>query len=324
MKLYKSAVILLILIFAVSGHAQKKLAQTGFQFLSVGQDARATAMGGAFTTMEGMSNALFYNPAGISRLNSTLDITANYFSWMAGIKHMSVSAAYSLMNGQYGVIGLSVQSIDYGDIEGTMVWENTPGYIETGTFSPSAIAIGLAYGRSLTDKFVIGGQVKFVSQYLGRSALPNGITQRNVADAFAFDFGTIYHTGFRSLRFGMSVRNFSEEIKFEEEGFQLPLTFKIGLSANAFDYFLTNLREQSLLLVFDAVHPRSYPEYINVGAEYHVLEQVAVRFGYVTNQDEYDYSVGLGFKTLGAHFDYSYMPFGVFNDIHRFSLHLSY
>lgn len=325
MKLYKLSVLILLVVgFSANGFAQKKLAQTGFQFLSVGQDARATAIGGAFTTMEGMSNALFYNPAGISRLSSTVEVTANYFNWIADIKHMSFSAAYSFRNGEYGVLGISVQSIDYGEIEGTMVWENSEGFIETGTFSPSALAIGLGYGRKLTDKFVVGGQVKFVSQYLGKSALPVGVTQRNVADAFAFDFGTIYRTGFKSLNFGMSVRNFSEEIKFEEEGFQLPLTFKLGLSANFFDYFFTGSEERSLLIVFDAVHPRSYPEYLNIGAEYALLDQVALRMGYVSNQDEYDFSAGAGFQAYGVIIDYSYMPFGVFNDIHRFSLHLSY
>ena len=56
----------------------------------------------------------------------------------------------------------------------------------------------------------------------------------------------------------MSVRNFSQEIKFEEEGFQLPLTFKIGLSINALDFTSLNPEDHALLVVLDAVHPRSY------------------------------------------------------------------
>ena len=46
----------------------------------------------------------------------------------------------------------------------------------------------------------------------------------------------IYKTGFKSLNLGMSIRNFSEEIKYIEEGFQLPLTFRIGASIDALDF----------------------------------------------------------------------------------------
>ena len=71
MKKYCTLIILsIIFIFVCNINAEEKRAQTGFQFLSVGQDARAVAMGNAYTTMEGISNALFYNPAGIARINS--------------------------------------------------------------------------------------------------------------------------------------------------------------------------------------------------------------------------------------------------------------
>ena len=71
--------IIFINVFVFNITAEEKLAQSGFQFLSVGQDARAVAMGNAYTTKEGISNALFYNPAGIARTNSMLDISANMY-----------------------------------------------------------------------------------------------------------------------------------------------------------------------------------------------------------------------------------------------------
>ena len=58
--LFSLSVILLVLSALMSGlSAQDKLAQSGFQFLSVGQDARAAGMGEAFTTVEGTPTALF-------------------------------------------------------------------------------------------------------------------------------------------------------------------------------------------------------------------------------------------------------------------------
>jgi hypothetical protein len=313
------------IVFGFNINAEEKLAQSGFQFLSVGQDARAVAMGDAHTTMEGMSNALFYNPAGIARITSMVDISANMFTFIADIKHLSFSGTYSPLDGQYGVVGFSLQAVDYGSLEPTMVWANPDGFIDLDNdLNPSALSVGLGYGRQLSEKFVVGGQIKYVTQYLGENMIPGEGMVKNVAGAVSFDFGTIYHTGFESLVFGMSVRNFSEEIKYEEEGFQLPLTFKIGISANLFDFALPGEDEHQLMFLVDAVHPRSHAEYLNVGMEYEYLNSFAVRLGYVSGQDETDISYGLGLKQFGFGVDYAYTPFGVFDDLHRFTLHFSY
>ena len=315
----------LLLTGLLSGlSAQDKLAQTGFQFLSVGQDARATGMGDAFTTVESTPNALFYNPAGIASIDKMVDLRANFFEFIADIKYTSFALASSPWGNQYGVIGLTVQAVNYGEVQGTMVWQNADGYVDTEIMEPSAMAIGLGYGKALSDRFLVGGQVRWVAQSLGKSVIPGIGTKNNVADVLSFDFGTIYRTGFKSLSFGMSVRNFSQEIKFEEEGFQLPLTFKIGLSINALDFTSLNPEDHALLVVLDAVHPRSYSEYINVGFEYVFMNAVALRAGYVTNQSEYDYALGFGLQQFGFRVDYAYQDFGVFSSLHRFSVGFSY
>ena len=201
--------IIFISVFVFNLNAQEKLAQSGFQFLSVGQDARAVAMGDAYTTMEGISNALFYNPAGIARINSMVDVSANMFTFIADIKHLSFAGTYSPEDGQYGVIGFSLQAVDYGDLDPTMVWPNQDGFIDLeNNLNPSALSVGLGYGKQLSEKFVVGGQIKYVTQYLGESMIPGEGMVKNIAGAVSFDFGTIYRTGFESLAFGMSVRNF--------------------------------------------------------------------------------------------------------------------
>ena len=113
------------------------------------------------------------------------------------------------------------------------------GFIDTEIIKPSSLALGVGYAKALSDKFSVGGQIKSAYQYLGKSIIPDSDTTqalvKNTADAIAFDFGTIYHTGWKSFTFGMSVRNFSQEIKFQTEGFQLPLLFTIGVSMKLFD-----------------------------------------------------------------------------------------
>ena len=317
-------IIIFSLMLFVYASAQDKLAQTGFQFLSVAQDARATGMGNAFTTVEGTANALFYNPAGLARIDGLFSVNANSFNWIADIRYISASLAFKPAQGIYGTFGFSVQLVDYGEFQGAIPWANEQGFIETEIFEPSAMAIGIGYSRVLSDRFVIGGQVRYVSQALGRSAILGEGTKRNVADVLSFDFGTIYRTGFRSLAFGMSIRNFSQETKFEEVGFQLPLTFKIGFSIEPLELFDMEQEQHHLLLLFDAVHPRSYPEYINFGMEYSFIRTFFVRGGYVSNQEEYGFSAGFGVQKFGVSIDYAYTPFGVFSSVHRFSLGFNY
>lgn len=303
--------------------AQEKIAQTGFQFLSVGTDARATALGEAVTTLEGSPMALFYNPAGMARVNSFVQFSANHMKWLADIDYLTGALSLRPSHGEYGVFGLSFLYVDYGELIGTVVAANEQGFVETGNISPNAFAVGFGYSKALTDRFAVGGQVKYVKQALGNLAFPvtdSSQSQLNFStDVFAFDFGTIYQTGFKSLSFGMTIRNFAQEINYISEDFELPLTFKIGFSIDALDFF-DGMENQSVLVSFDAVNPRSLEEFFSFGVEYKFMDAIALRAGYAANQDDYDFSAGFGVHVYNLNLDYSYTPFDVFEDVHRFSV----
>ena len=57
---------------------QQKLAQTGMKFLNVSLDARASAFGDAYTSLETKSSAVFYNPASMARLEGIADVTCPF------------------------------------------------------------------------------------------------------------------------------------------------------------------------------------------------------------------------------------------------------
>ena len=335
-KTFHYCLLTFLLLGITTGFAQKKLAQTGFQFLSVGTHARATGMAEAFNTIEGTSAALFYNPAGLAGIPDLVDVSLNQMKWIADISYISGSLALNYNQGRYGVFGISFMTVNYGEFLWTRVADNEQGFEDVqGWPEPGAYAIGLGYARQLSDRFSVGGQVKYVNQNLGKSFVPV------YADAFAdtvvdieekthklgtmaYDFGTLYRTGFRSLVFGMSVRNFSQEIKFEKEGFQLPLTFRIGASMNLLDFLPDQSSQHVLILSFDAVHPRSFPEYINIGSEYIFMDMLMLRAGYVSNHDDYNFSTGFGLRKLGLALDFSYTPFSIFDDISRVSVNFSF
>ena len=110
-------------LFFSIGMAQdyQKLAQTGFKFLSVVSDARGAAMSNTMTSLQIGSSALFFNPAGMSRMENTFDIAASNNQWIADIRHYTVSMAINPFKGDYGVLGFSLQYVNYGNFIGTRV-----------------------------------------------------------------------------------------------------------------------------------------------------------------------------------------------------------
>ena len=319
------------LIMLMASHsslkAEDKLGQTGFQFLSVHSDARGAALAGAMTTIPANSSSLFFNPAGLARMEARFDVATSINQWIADINHNSLSAAYRPMNGDYGVFGLSITSVDYGDIQGYAVHPVSLGYVPTHILRPSALSIGLGYAKNLSDRFAIGGQVKHSSQQLDKGIYEiddSLAVKKNMAQAFAYDFGTLFYTGFKGIAFGMNIRNFSNEISYEKENFQLPLTFTMGISMDVFEWFEYRSPDHSLQLSLDAVHPRSYPEYLNIGVEYEMQQYFYLRSGFMHNRDERNWSYGLGIHKYGLTLDYAFIPFGIFENVQMISARFSY
>lgn len=322
-----------ISILISSGAERDKRAQTGLKFLEVSLDARASSMGGALTALEGASSSMFYNPAGMSRMGDYVNITLGQLNFIADIDYVYGTAAINYENGKYGIFGISFVSVDYGKFMGTIRADNEQGFTETGNFSPSAYAIGLGYAKALTDKFSVGGNIKYVNQnliggYIDFLLDESPVSRNFEADVISFDFGILYKTGFKSLNFGMNMRNFSKEIKYIKESFQLPLTFEIGFSINAVDIMNIDAEKHSILVSVDAVHPRDYSEKINLGIEYKFMNLFAVRTGINTPSDEEGINFGVGFNQeiadIRFHFDYGYTSFGVFDDVHRFTIQFGY
>lgn len=322
------AILLIIFLLPIQSYAIKKLGQTGLQFLKVGVVARPAGMGEAFTLVGEDANAIFYNPAGIGKMDSKFDIVANITYWIADIKYNA--AALVINGGIWGNFGFSVITPEYPEIIGTRVAGTEQGYEETGNFTPGALAVGVAYGRELTDRFTIGGHIRYASQDLGSSVLSDSSVVNNEVSCLTYDFGTIFYPGFKSLRFGMTILNFSPEIKYQEEGFQLPLTFKICMAMDLLD-FMGEHPDHSFVLAIDAIHPRDYSERIHIGGEYWLKNMMALRIGYKFNYDEEGLTAGVGFKTPKiagmdwcVKFDYAYCDLGIFDTVNRFSLGITF
>lgn len=329
------SVSLLILMFTVINPAHagmKQLGQAGMTFLNIGGSARASGMANVFDFAKNDLGSVFYNPAGLA----TVENRTFYFNYTQWIADMSVShIAFSWNFGNIGVFALHGEFMDYGDLEGTVIDPTVSvGYRDIGNLNDvSAMSIGVGYGIKLTDKFSIGGNIKYFSQKLGHvdtyvgDALETSNKTNQVGD-LAFDFGTLYDIGIRSLVLTMSIRNYSSQQLYENEEFQIPQTYKIGIAADMITLFSKPNESHKVLLAVEGVDSRETPQYMNVGVEYTWLDMVALRFGWNTNRSRDDlsaYSLGAGYTFNSSSFlgkiDISYSAFDSdLGNVLRFSL----
>ena len=314
--------------------SNEKAAQTGMKFLSANVDPRAAALGNAVTTFELGSTSMFYNPAGMANMGTFGHFGAGNMQWIADINYNQASIAFGPSDGKYGIFGVSVTFVDYGNLEGTIRADNDQGFISTGEFGPSAMAIGVGYAIPLTERISIGGGAKYVRQSLGESRMTaGGATQSNSIATPAFDFGVIYDTGFRGVTFAFSARNFAPEVTYERESFELPLTLRVGLSADVIALLNSTAaysENHSFLLTVDGETPRDFSEQVRLGGEYTFMDTFSLRAGYAVPRGDYEeglslgggLQVSVGDLQLGA--DYAYTSYDTFNGVNRIAIDVGF
>ena len=324
----------------------KKRAQTGMKFLQIPADPRAVAMGNAVTASDdGSSRSLFHNPATMARTDNRFDVSFMNMEYIAGISYNYGSAMYQPANGQYGVIGAHVQSVDYGEVIRTIRANNEKGFQDVGTYKPSALSIGLGYARNVTDRFTVGGQIKFLQQDMG--AHVTALSASDPADedeplavdvgvdefsesVIGYDFGIVYDTGFRSLRFAMSTRNFAPEFTYVEQNVEIPLTFRVGLQMDLMDLTPASADMHSLIASVEGRRPRDFSEQVRFGGEYSFMNLVSLRAGYAYPNEDAARGLSLGgginyeYQGIGIRADYANTDMGIFDDVNRIGVTLAF
>jgi hypothetical protein len=313
-----------------------KVAQAGLKFLDIEFSARAVGMGEAFSFVGDDANAIFHNPAGIAQMqDKKVDLTFCMVNWIADVKLNAVGFVANL--GNFGNVGVSFLNTDYGSSMGT-VSDLDPtsetGYIETGLLELGSYAGGISYARKLTEKFMIGGNARYAYEHLGSTQFANATTrdsiweEKNETNTVVCDMGTIFYPGFKSLRFGMCITNFSTAVRYEYElgrtnSFSLPLTFKMGAAMDVLD-LLGEHPDYSLLVDFELVHPRDFAKRYHLGGELSVLKILKLRAGYKFGYDDEGLCCGVGINTSNIKLDYSYSEFSDFDFVNRVSLGLAF
>jgi hypothetical protein len=319
--------------------AQTKTGTTFGAFLLIEPSARIAAMGNAGVTAGEGLDAVYYNPAAISRLASGVHFT--HAVWFADIGFDYAAAAVPL--GRWGSGFASVTALRSGEMDVRTVAQP----LGTGErFSVTDIAIGFGYGRDITDRFSMGIVGTYVQESIWHSSASTAVVS----------FGTLYQISDRGLRIGASLSHFGTDAAFSgrdlrvtwdadparngdnatlpaeqfTDAFGVPVLFRVGLGLPV---VLGDGNE--LRLAVDAAHPNDNTESVSAGAEFLYRRSLALRWGW-QNAFQQDAETGL---TLGAGLlgeiqresggyayrcDYGWADHGRLGSTHRISLGVSF
>ncbi|MBI4376897.1 MAG: PorV/PorQ family protein [Elusimicrobia bacterium] len=251
-------------------------------FMSYGVGGRALAMGGAYYAISDDATAAYWNPAGLSQLQRK-ELTTMQASLFAQTKLMYIGYAHPLKGGS--VFSLSMTQLSSGGFEKVDVTYNQatqePSVINKGgSFSDQQRAIGLSWGKSVTETVAFGATIKQVTRQLDSSS----------DDFKTLDLGTMKVMG--PYRLGLGLQNvFSQSTGDTDD--KLPVVIKLGNSVRLF--------KERLTLGLDASRPLSGTVDLRFGGEYWVTRWFAFRFGLmgVPAIQETDFGFGLNFRSFG-------------------------
>lgn len=299
-----------------------KVGTVGAQFLQIGVGARGVGMGGAFIATANDPSAAYWNPGALVKVTGT-QVQFSGTQLYADILYGNGIVTHEQAG--VGTFAFQFGLLSSGDMDVTTV-EDPDGTGET--FTCSDMVAGLTFSRMLTDRFSAGLTVKYVRE-----------TWDDVsAGGVAVDLGTLYDTGFKTLRIGMTIQHFGPELTPDGEfttyfsgddslqvydSYSMPMTFKLGM---AMDVLQT--ANHHITVEVDGVHPPDNLEQVNLGAEYWFNNMFALRGGYRVNTDEEGLAAGAGFRipmsgtTLSL--DYAYQDFNRLEMVHRASLGVAF
>tara|TARA_B100001750_G_scaffold246072_1_gene267344 strand:- start:219 stop:1316 length:1098 start_codon:yes stop_codon:yes gene_type:complete len=241
----------------------------GASQLLIPQGASFLTGGGAVATATGVG-ATYWNPAGVARSSNNLETSFTNRTYIADMSVLFAGAAIKIGNNAFG---LSIRSIDVGEIPVTTVWEPDG----TGEkFRPSNFTAGLTYSRMMSDRTSMGLSVNTTSEGF----------KRVKGTAITVDAGVQYSDflDVSGLDVGVAVRNFGRPMRYQGSGL-LVKAIAVG-SDRLTQLYRVQAAEADVPMLFE------------LGASYTIANAINVSGSYESNNFEQDKLKLMGSYTL--------------------------
>jgi hypothetical protein len=315
----------------------------GVLFLKLGMSPRAAALGNTYMGISDDITGIFLNPVSIVHLEGN-QFFFSELEYLVDTRAIAGAFSFEMPKAVGGRIAVHYTGFFSGEMTKTTS-EDIDGTMANETFSWNETAIGVTYARAFTDKFSLAVGAKYV--------------RTDVADLYshtvAFDVGTMYRTGFRNLRIGMSTTNFGPDMRFqgkydntyissiwqvsvsERYGYYpLPISFQVGIADEVY-----KAEQMRITGAIDYSHPNDLAERIHVGAEFAYDEMFFVRGGFFMDMDKsnvpdpinpgddaldrfMEFRFGAGFSMKNVALDYAWQDVEALESVHRFAVVLKF
>ena len=269
-------------------------------FLKIGIGAKAMGMGESHVAATDDLYASYWNPAGLARIQQP-QLALMHNEWFAGINHQFIG--FALPVGDIGTVGASANYLSFGELQGRDRDGN-----ETTIFRPYDLALIVSYANAVTSNLAFGANAKFLREQIADES----------GTGIAFDFGGLYTFPELPLALGFNAQHVGPRVRFVEEAFGLPFTFRFGAAYQPWS--------DAFMLTADVVRPSDNDITTGVGAAYTIADILQLRTGYKYKLGGNDLggtsglTGGFGLTLRRFQIDYALVPFGVLGLTHRFSL----
>ena len=293
------AAVLVIIISATDAGAGEP-GTSGFVFLRLGNGARSSGMGEAFTAVADDATSIYWNPAGLAGVDD-VELNISHTEWLVDTRFEQISVVNEMFG---GAVGLGFTGLFYGDLER---YGDYPSLTPDGTFSPYDFALSAGYGTDILPNLALGAAAKLIHSKIDFES----------ATSWAVDLGITHKSMIEGLTLAASLLNLGPQAKFVEEKFYPPFQARIGAAY----LYTAGWLHGDLIAATDIVFPNDNDTKMHVGAEYNYDRYLSVRAGYKGNYYVQGLTMGLGLRYKNLRFDYAFMPieYGI-GDSHRFSL----
>lgn len=337
--------VLLITTQNVMAGNPDRAGQAGANELLINPWARSSGWGGANSGgMHGLE-AQFFNVAGLAFTKKT-EILFAHTNYLQGAD-ISVNAfGFAQKVGDAGVLGISLMSLSFGDIQVTTT-ELPEGGL--GSYKPQYINMGLSYSKTFSNSIYGGINLKMISESISNVG----------ASGIAIDAGIQYVTGTNedrnNIKFGIALKNVGTPLQFggdglstrvtapgtnnvyqltvqqRSSGFEMPSLLNIGA---AYDFDLAIDHKLTLAGTFTS-NSFTNDQFV-AGLEYRFRNIFMIRGGFTYEKDIFDdvlrttwftgpsggvtidLPMGKSGKTFGV--DYSFRATNPWNGVHSFGL----
>jgi len=308
MKTVKIAILIWVLAAIVAGlfgdiSVSAEYGATTAGFLKIGVGARAMGLGGAFTSVADDPSAVYWNPAGIARMDKS-QLQFSHYSWYQDIK---IENLFVTFPGKRLSFGTGITYLDYGKFESY----DEAGNLE-GELSMYDLAASFSLSLNISDMFSAGATAKYIEQSFD-------IVKANT---YAFDAGIL--CDFDNVQGGLAAVNIGPRMKFVYEEEDLPASLRIGIALHPF--------HRQALFATEVDAPFHGNLSIHQGAELNISRQLFARTGFIyktetlPGTDALSYCLGAGLNYGVGRFDYTFTPSEELTNetIHNFSISISW